>query len=421
MSSANDLAREFLEVRNLSTQLTEPLLPEDHVPQPVVDVSPPKWHLAHTTWFFETFLLQPHSTNYRVFHPKFNFLFNSYYHSVGERWSRPERGHLSRPGVKEILQYRKYVDKRFLEWLENISNQKLQELEYVIRLGLHHEQQHQELLLTDLKYIFGQNPLFPVYREAGNLQTGAPLPEDYFNYSEVAEGIYPCGFEGNTFCFDNERPVHNVFCQAFSVRNGLVTNGEFLEFLQDGGYNQFNLWLSDGWDWVNAQQVKAPFYWKQIDGQWFEFTLRGLQPLNLSAPVTHISFYEAEAFATWSGQRLLTEEEWEVFAKLHEASDDYANLLEKDLLHPSTPLPEAKAPYQLFGDAWEWTYSAYHPYPGYRPAAGALGEYNGKFMINQMVLRGGSCVTPPGHIRITYRNFFQPEKRWQFTAIRLAR
>jgi ergothioneine biosynthesis protein EgtB len=405
----------YLQVRQLSHWICQPLAIEDYGVQSMADVSPPKWHLAHTTWFFETFLLVPHLPGYKVFHPQFGFLFNSYYEAVGGRHPRPQRGLLSRPTVETVYQYRAYVD----EAMHSLLSQPLsQELTALVTLGLHHEQQHQELLLTDIKHILALNPLRPAYRSDLPL---SPEPivhkEHWLDYSG---GLYKIGYAGDQFAFDNESPQHSVYLQDYYLASRLITNGEYLEFIQAGGYSKPEFWLSDGWATVQTQQWQAPLYWEHIDGHWSVMTLAGLRPLNLNEPVCHVSLYEADAYARWAGKRLPTEAEWEVAAiQMREQDHLQGNLLRQGYLHP-IPARDTTRPDQIYGDVWEWTQSAYLPYPGFQTAPGAVGEYNGKFMCNQMVLRGGSCVTPPGHIRYSYRNFFPPATRWQFSGIRLA-
>lgn len=376
-------------IRKHTEETCAPLETEDYIPQPIVDVSPPKWHIAHTTWFFEEMILKKFVDNYCEFNPDFGFLFNSYYNSIGERTQRANRGDLSRPTVREVYQYRKYVDEQMLNFLRQDLSEKIKDL---IVLGLNHEQQHQELLLTDLKYIFGCNPLFPVYRENFFPEEAAQtLTNEKGEFVNIPAGIYEIGFSGNSFSFDNEHARHKVYLDDFAIRKTLVTNGEFLEFIADGGYQNFNLWHSEGWDWVTQNKIQSPLYWREINGEWFQFTLCGLRPILPESPVCHVSFYEAFAFAEWKGLRLPTEFEWEA------ASGKFD-----------------------WGLRWEWTQSAYLPYPHFQRAAGAVGEYNGKFMVNQMVLRGASVATPENHSRPTYRNFFHPHLRWQFTGIRLA-
>lgn len=403
----------YKSVRKRSVELCTPLSTEDFVVQPVTDVSPPKWHLAHITWFFENFILVPHMSGYKVFNDSYNYLFNSYYESVGKKALRTNRGNLTRPSVDEIMRYRQYVDKYLIEFLEN-ERKLIPSLKYLLQLGLNHEEQHQELLLTDIKYILGNNPLFPEYSKSKNRKE-EPVKE--LSFTEIKEGLYPIGYSGNGFCFDNERGHHIVFLHNYRIANRLINNGEYLEFMKDGAYDNFRYWLSDGWDWVKNNQVKAPEYWHKINNHWHSYTLSGLQKIRPNDPVTHVSFYEADAFARWKRLRLPTEFEWETACNIISPEiPGSANFAETGNYEP---VNSRKNP-QFYGDAWEWTNSAYLPYPFYKQEAGALGEYNGKFMINQMVLRGGSCATPKRHIRRTYRNFFQPDKRWQFTGIRLA-
>lgn len=410
----------FQAVRQQSEALCRPLLPEDTVVQPVIDVSPPKWHLAHTTWFWETFLLQQYLPSYTVFHPEYAFLFNSYYNSLGSRVNRADRGTLSRPALAEVYQYRAHVDAHMHQLLALADTLPAACWE-VFELGLQHEQQHQELLATDIKYILSTSPLAPAYQPAPApepAQAAAPVA-----WLPVPGGVYRIGFTGAGFCFDNEQAPHDTYVADFELQNRLVTNAEYLEFMEAGGYRDFRYWLGEGWDLVQQQSWEAPLYWVLHEGRWHRFTHHGLQPLNLAAPVTHISFYEADAYAHWCGARLPTEQEWEIAARQFRPTTAAGTFLESGRFDPQ-PVPATADPtvcHQLLGDAWEWTYSAYHPYPGYQRAAGALGEYNGKFMVNQLVLRGGSCATPENHIRLTYRNFFQADKRWQFTGIRLAR
>lgn len=405
------LPEQYQQVRDLSEHLCQPLSIEDYVIQSMSDVSPPKWHLAHTTWFFETFLLVPHLAGYEVFHPQYGYLFNSYYEAVGQRHPRPQRGLLSRPTVDEVYRYRAYVDEGMRSLLTNCLDPALKPL---IRLGMDHEQQHQELLLTDIKHILSLNPLRPSYRSD---LPGSPVrvstKEHWLDYPG---GLYSIGYAGDDFAFDNESPRHSVYLQDYWLAAQLVTNGEYLEFLQAGGYNKPEYWLSEGWATVQTAHWEAPLYWEQIDGDWWVMTLAGMRRLNLDEPVCHVSFYEADAFARWRGKRLPTEAEWEV-ATVGIAVQ--GNFLETGYLHPIAAQGVTR-PDQLLGDVWEWTQSAYLPYPGFKPVEGAVGEYNGKFMCNQMVLRGGSCATPPHHIRPTYRNFFPPSARWQFSGIRLA-
>ncbi|GGI25438.1 ergothioneine biosynthesis protein EgtB [Pedobacter mendelii] len=382
-----NLAEKYLSIRKHAEQLCEPLQIEDYVVQPVVDVSPPKWHLGHTTWFFETFILIPYSTSYQVFNEDYNYVFNSYYETVGNRVIRTDRGNLSRPSVNEVYQYRHYVDDAMVSFL---STEILSEVLELVILGFNHEQQHQELLLTDIKFILGNNPLFPVYDS--NKKETISEHINNSNMLTVSEGIYEIGYNGNDFCFDNELNRHKVYLNEFEICSNLVSNESYLDFINDGGYQNFNFWHAEGWDWVNTNKINAPMYWHLIDGKWMNYTLQGLKEINLNEPLTHISYYEAYAFASWKGMRLPTEFEWEVAAKNFN-----------------------------WGERWEWTESAYLPYPGFSKAPGAIGEYNGKFMVNQKVLRGSSIATPAEHSRITYRNFFHPHLRWQYTGIRLAK
>lgn len=413
-TSAKNLIQRYQKVRQTSVDLCKPLKIEDYVVQPVDFVSPPKWNLAHVTWFFETFILKPYFIGYQEFNPEFGYFFNSYYESIGQRTLRAQRGNMTRPSTEEMYAYRKYVDEAFVSFLA--QNPELpSEIYQIIELGLHHEQQHQELLLTDLKYILGHNPLFPKYKNS-NLNYNN-LKINQLEYLSIAEGIYEIGYTGQDFCFDNELGVHKVYLASFQIANRLISNAEYLEFMEAGGYQKFHYWLGAGWDWVKQNQINAPMYWYLIDNQWFNYTLSGLQKVNLNEPVTHISFFEADAYARWAGKRLATEFEWEIACRHYSSSiPQTANFLETNKLQPVF----LQNNYQFYGDCWEWTNSAYLPYPYYKQAEGALGEYNGKFMINQMVLRGGSCATPISHIRPTYRNFFHTHERWQFTGIRLA-
>jgi ergothioneine biosynthesis protein EgtB len=408
------LHEQYQQVRRLSELICQPLAIEDYVIQTMPDVSPPKWHLAHVTWFFETFLLTPYLKNYSVFHPQYGYLFNSYYEAVGERHPRPQRGLLSRPTVEEVYAYRKYVDEAMQQLIaEQAGNPEVEEL---LTLGLHHEQQHQELLFTDLKHILAYNPVRPAYRQIEPAQPQNHSNSQSEKWLDYPGGLYAIGYTGDEFAFDNESPPHQVYLQDYYLAARLVTNGEYLEFMQAGGYEAPEYWLSEGWATIRSQRWEAPLYWEQIDGEWWVMTLAGMQPLNLDEPVCHVSLFEADAFARWSGKRLPTEAEWEVAAA---SVPMQGNLLNTGNLHP-VPAVGATRPDQLYGDVWEWTQSAYSPYPGFKAAEGAIGEYNGKFMCNQMVLRGGSCVTAIDHIRPTYRNFFPPSARWQFTGIRLA-
>jgi ergothioneine biosynthesis protein EgtB len=414
------LASRYQAVRGFTKRLCEPLAVEDYVIQSMPDVSPTKWHLAHTSWFFETFLLTPSLPGYEPFHPQFSYLFNSYYHAVGERHCRPRRGLLSRPTVEEVYQYRAHVDRAMLGLLCG-REEALADLAPLVEIGLHHEQQHQELLLTDIKHVFAANPLKPVYRERAHEPHSAPATQDWLSYPG---GVCEIGHSGSGFAFDNETPRHRVLLEPFQLASRLVTNDEYRGFIEDGGYRRPELWLSDGWSAVQTEQWDAPLYWELQDGRWCLMTLAGMREVDPAEPVCHVSFYEADAFATWAGARLPGEAEWEIAAA---AAPIEGNFADDGRLHP-LPHPEgtrpgtpSNSPGQLFGDVWEWTSSAYRPYPGFRPLPGALGEYNGKFMCSQMVLRGGSCATPRSHIRATYRNFFPPGARWQFSGLRLAR
>ncbi len=408
------LKSQFHSVRQFSEELARPLMLEDYVVQSMPDVSPTKWHLAHTSWFFETFILSKADPDYTSPHPQFNFLFNSYYVQIGERWSRPMRGLLSRPTVDEVYRYRRYVDEFMDGWFDTLSESELAKWRPTIELGLHHEQQHQELILTDIKHVLSINPLHPVYnlRQQEAARGVAPI-----NWMSFPGGLHPLGFEGDGFCFDNEKPAHRVLLNAFQLASRLVTNGEWLTFMEQGGYQRPEIWLSDGWTTVEQEKWSSPLYWKQVDGVWYHFTLAGLLPVNPDEPVTHISYYEADAFARWAGHRLPTEAEWEVASRTMDISGNFAD---SRRFHPAPGKTSADGLTQLFGDTWQWTQSPYAAYPGYKPEEGAIGEYNGKFMCNQFVLRGGSCATSRSHMRHTYRNFFPPAARWQFTGVRLA-
>ena len=378
------------------------------------DASPAKWHLAHTSWFFETFVLEKALADYRPFHPRFRVLFNSYYNTVGEQYPRPDRGLVSRPSLAEVRDYRAHVDEHVTKLIEDEALDET--LAAIVDLGLHHEQQHQELVLTDLKHMLGQNPLRPAYRDLPEPAAADPGP---IRWCEQPGGIASIGHEGGGFSFDNERPRHRVLLEPFALASRLTTNREYLEFIEDRGYQRPELWLSDGWTAVRSGGWHAPLYWwREDDGSWWSLTLGGPREIALDEPVCHVSYYEADAFANWAQARLPREEEWEMVAA--KAAPD-GNFVEEDLLHPRSAAASGAEPAQLFGDVWEWTQSPYAPYPGFRAESGALGEYNGKFMVNQLVLRGGSCATPRSHIRASYRNFFPPHCRWQFSGIRLAR
>ena len=399
------LASEYARVRAFTESLCEGLAAEDYVVQSMPDVSPTKWHLAHTSWFFENFVLTPHLPRYKPLNPVYHYLFNSYYVQAGERHCRAQRGYLSRPTVREVMAYRAHVDRAMDDLLATDLNPAARQL---VILGVHHEQQHQELLLTDIKHVFSVNPLRPVYRRSDGTRAQAVEPLRWRRYEE---GVRQIGYEGSDFSFDNETPRHRVFIEPFELASRLVTNGEYLEFMEAGGYRRPELWLSAGWDAVRQNAWSEPFYWEKRDGAWQTFTLHGMQAIDEYEPVCHVSYFEADAFARWKGARLPTEFEWEIAAAGTPIS---GNFVESGALHP-------RGSGDLFGDVWQWTRSPYAPYPGFQPAAGAVGEYNGKWMCNQFVLRGGSCATSITHIRPTYRNFFPPEATWQFMGIRLAR
>jgi ergothioneine biosynthesis protein EgtB len=408
-----DLVSAFCEVRSLTERLAAPLSAEDCLVQSMPDASPVKWHLAHTSWFFETFVLTPYLAGYRPFRAEFGYLFNSYYNAVGDRHPRPQRGLLSRPALDEVLRYRAYVNERVAELLNGDAAEEVADL---VVLGLNHEQQHQELILTDVKHALSCNPMQPAYRLDGASAVTTEVP--LLRWLDRQGGEVDIGYSGAGFAFDNEGPRHRVLLRPFRIASRLVTNFDYLAFITSGGYRRPEFWLSDGWAVCQERRWQAPLYWVTDDaGAWQHFTLDGMAPVQPAEPVCHVSFYEADAFARWAGARLPTEDEWESVAA--EADAD-GNLLDSDRLRP-VAAAATRAPQQLFGDVWEWTSSPYVAYPGYRPPPGALGEYNGKFMCNQMVLRGGSCATPRSHIRATYRNFFPPDARWQFTGLRLAR
>lgn len=379
------LMERYFAVRKYSEFICEPLVVEDYVVQPIPDVSPPKWHLAHTTWFFEELILSKHLRNYQRFHPRYSFLFNSYYEGVGDRILRTDRGNMSRPTVDEIHQYRAHVDENMIQLLSDLP----EEAGYLMEVGINHEQQHQELLYTDIKFILGHNPLYPIYHV--DFQE-TPQTERDHDFIHVPGGEYSIGNSGHSFCYDHEQPLHSVLLKDFSIRKSLVTNADYFEFIHAGGYQRYDYWHSDGWTWVKEKQISKPMYWLYVQGSWYRYAFSGLERVNPDEPVTHISFYEAAAFAEWKGMRLPTEFEW-----------------------------EAAAPFINWGLRWEYTNSAYLPYPGYRKPEGIIGEYNGKFMINTMVLRGASVVTPANHSRLTYRNFFSPNLQWQFNGIRLCK
>lgn len=417
MDANQKLIQLYREVRSKTEALCQPLAIEDYVVQSIDDVSPAKWHLAHTTWFFETFILAAKQPAYVHFDASFHHLFNSYYQSIGEPYPRVKRGILSRPTVEVIYAYRHYVDERMLDYLTHLHDEAGQDVLTLLTLGLNHEEQHQELLLMDIKHNFSCDPNFPVYRER---QSDDKHTKTDLHFVEVQGGLIEMGHEGQGFCFDNELPRHAYHLNPYKMANRLVTNGEFAEFIAADGYQKPDVWLADGWDVIQKNKWQAPLYWQKMDGEWHVFTLSGIKKLNLNDPVVHVSYYEADAYARWLEARLPSEMEWEHFVTHERLSLAKGNFLEAHHFHPHAVLSQEKEPQQFFGDVWEWTMSPYTPYPGYKPAVGALGEYNGKFMNNQMVLRGGSCITPKSHVRATYRNFFQPDKRWQFSGIRLA-
>lgn len=421
------LTQRYQQVRQQTQALAAPLSAEDCQLQSMPDCSPVKWHLAHTTWFFETFVLSRFDTTWQPFHPQYRMLFNSYYNAVGARHPRPQRGLLSRPPLTDIWRYREAIDAAMLELIERLGGLD-PTFDELLVLGLNHEQQHQELILTDIKHALSMNPMRPAYAD------GSPPASDEavaLNWLDYAGGRVWMGHDAEDFAFDNEGPTHEVLLQPFSLANRLVTQGEYLAFMRDGGYQRPDLWLSLGWDHIGAQHWQAPLYWERDGDTWQVYTLQGMQPIDPHAPVTHLSYFEADAYARWAGARLPREAEWEhaarqLLAVPGEAQKQVANanLLERGNLRPTPAQALGGAStklLQLFGDVWEWTCSPYEAYPGFTPAPGAVGEYNGKFMCNQYVLRGGSCATPASHIRATYRNFFPPEARWQFSGIRLAR
>jgi ergothioneine biosynthesis protein EgtB len=407
------LLEQYTAVRRQTEALSAPLETEDYVVSSMPDVSPTKWHLAHTSWFFETFVLAAFDARYVTPNPKYAFLFNSYYVQAGERHCRAQRGLVTRPTVAEVFAFRAHVDSAMASLIERIAGDVAHPAHAVIELGLHHEQQHQELMLTDIKHVFWTNPMRPAYapRPRGD---GASV--DAAGWHNVAAGIHRIGFEGTGFSFDNESPSHRVFVDDFKIADRLVTNGDYLAFIQDRGYHRPELWLSNGWATVRDGNREAPLYWEHSADGWTEFSLAGVHPVDPSEPVCHVSYYEADAFARWAGARLPTEPEWEIAARSEPIDGAF---VEARNFHPS-PAPRGGGLRQLYGDVWQWTQSAYTAYPGYKPAAGAIGEYNGKWMSDQWVLRGASCATPRSHARLTYRNFFPSDARWQFMGIRLA-
>ncbi|MDV7338535.1 ergothioneine biosynthesis protein EgtB [Terasakiella sp. A23] len=410
-SQPDQLSERYDDVRKMTLSLSEHLSDADATVQSMEDASPAKWHLAHTTWFFETLILREFAKGYQIFNDRYPFLFNSYYNALGDRQPRPKRGMLTRPTLDEVLSYRQYVDEAMTSFLAgDVSEDALNLLE----LGLNHEQQHQELLLTDILHLFAQNPLKPEFRPAIPLEVKKADPSP-LNWMEFDGGLHEFGHDGDGFAFDAEGPKHHFHVAPFKLATRCVSNREWIDFIDQGGYQTPTIWLSDGWDRVQAEGWQAPLYWEKIEDTWWSMTLRGLQPVDLDAPVTHICYFEADAYARFKNKRLPTEYEWELASKGQIIN---GNMLASDRLRPAPAHGDGLV--QMYGDVWEWTQSPFTPYPGFKPAHGAIGEYNGKFMCGQYVLRGGSCVTPPGHMRATYRNFFHPDKRWQFTGLRLA-
>ncbi len=414
-TGAGESTAHYQSVRQETLALADGLSDGDASVQSMEDASPAKWHLAHTSWFFETFVLARYAPDYSPFDENYAYLFNSYYEGAGDRHARPRRGLITRPGLGRILAYRAHVDAAMTGLLEARDGDP--ELDALVELGLHHEQQHQELLLTDILHLFAQNPLRPAYRAPAPLRVGK-APDGEPDWTELPAGIAEIGHDGTGFSFDNEHPRHETLLRGSRIANRAVTNGDWIAFIEDNGYQTPSLWLSDGIATVRSASWQAPLYWQRRDDEYWSMTLRGFQPVDPAAPVCHVSYYEAEAFARWAGKRLPTEAEWEVAAT--DADPSGGNQLASGRLRPAPQEDGGPGPAGLYGDVWEWTASAYLPYPGYQPLPGTVGEYNGKFMSGQMVLRGGACVTPPGHVRASYRNFFQPEKRWQFTGLRLA-
>jgi len=409
--AADDAIGRYRAVRKASEALTRSLTAEDQLAQSMPDASPTKWHLAHTTWFFETFLLVPRLAGYKPFDPRFGYLFNSYYEALGARQPRPARGLLTRPSLADVIAYRAHVDAGMVRLLAQGAG----DVADLLALGLAHEEQHQELILMDILHLFAQSPLHPTYAPP----RWAPIGQQpsAMGYVDIDGGLVEIGHDGDGFAFDNETPRHRVFLEPYRLADRLVTNGEWQAFMADGGYRRAEFWLSEGWATVQAEGWRAPFYWQEIDGAWMSMTLHGLRPVDPAAPVVHVSYFEADAYASWAGARLPSEAEWEHAAAGRPVSGHFFG---GGRINP-TVAADGQGLRQLFGDVWEWTRSAYSPYPGFRPAAGAVGEYNGKFMAGQFVLRGGACVTPPGHVRATYRNFFYPHQRWMFSGVRLAK
>ncbi len=415
--SAKNLLDRYNGVRSFTDAFCEPLATEDYVIQSMPDVSPTKWHLAHTTWFFETFILKEAMPGYNALNENYHYLFNSYYVAAGQRHCRPKRGLLSRPTVEEVRDYREHVNRHMTNFLQSLDGEGLEVWGPLVEVGLNHEQQHQELMVTDLKHNFSINPLHPAYKQRKHKHDGGVVP---FRWVDFEEGVYWVGNDGMGYSFDNESPRHRVFLEPFRLASRLVTNREYLEFIESDGYKRADLWLSAGWDTVQNEEWTSPLYWEKRDDGWWVMTLYGMEKVNPDEPVCHVSYYEADAFSRWAGARLPTEAEWEV------ATSDIpivGNFAENGIYHPLPVIEneDSGALSQMYGDVWEWTQSHYSPYPGYKPPPGALGEYNGKFMANQFVLRGGSCATSASHIRPTYRNFFHPDSSWQFSGFRLAK
>lgn len=413
--SRNELIQKFEKVRAFTETITDPLEIEDYVIQVTENASPAKWHLAHTTWFFETFLLEKELEDYDPIHPQYSYLFNSYYLQTGVPHCRARRGNISRPTVKQVFEYRKSINEHVVDLIKDATDEQYEKWGPIIEIGIHHEQQHQELLMTDLKYMFSQNPLDPVYKNVDRPKARS-IPE--ISWIGFEEGVYDVGHDGKGFGYDNEFPRHKTYIHDFELASRLVTNGEYLEFMEAGTYSEPKWWLDEGFSTIRDEGWKAPLHWRKVDGEWHQFTLSGLVKIDLNDPVTHISYFEADAYARWKGYRLPTEQEWEVAAEPMEIEGNFADA---GYLQPAALQSEKAGLQQMFGETWQWTQSSYAPYPGYKPLPGALGEYNGKFMCNQYVLRGGSCATSESHFRKSYRNFFHANERWQFTGIRLAK
>lgn len=415
ISRKAELQTRFNEIRAQSENLARGLQPEDQTVQSMPDCSPTKWHLAHVSWFFETFLLVPHLKGYEPAHPQFPFLFNSYYEAAGPRHNRFERGLITRPSVSEVTAYRTHVTGAVNDLIDGADDGLWQKIEEIVDIGNHHEQQHQELILMDILNLFAANPLRPAYRpwKPQEARTGSRL-----SFVDYPGGVLEIGHDGSGFSYDNESPRHEVLLRPYRLASRAVTNAEWISFIEDGGYARPDLWLADGWARVKSGEFSAPLYWEKTSAGWEAMTLSGQHRIDPDAPVVHVSYYEADAYARWAGKRLPTEAEWEIAARDLPIEGNFAD---SGYFRPLAAAPPADGPAQIFGDVWEWTQSPYTPYPGYRAAPGALGEYNGKFMSNQMVLRGGCCATPDRHVRATYRNFFYPHQRWQFTGARLAK